>query len=130
MPVNNGSGLSTVHAMGVPYHMCNRVESKVSATISYPNTNSIQEVQLARCMSARYKADGFSRCVSCTRRWAGDTCRFQNIRVLMRDIANKTLVGTTFQPLEWKMEGPSLIYPDKWNIMLERQHIDRVMVCP
>ena len=38
------------------------------------------ELQFARCMSNRYKPDPFPRCVSCTRRWAGDTCRFQGIR--------------------------------------------------
>jgi hypothetical protein len=40
----------------------------------------VPELQFARCMSNRYKPDPFPRCVSCTRRWAGDTCRFQGIR--------------------------------------------------
>ena len=40
----------------------------------------VPELQFARCMSNRYRPDPFPRCVSCTRRWAGDTCRFQGIR--------------------------------------------------
>lgn len=40
----------------------------------------VPELQFARCMSNRYKPDPFPRCLSCTRRWAGDTCRFQGIR--------------------------------------------------
>jgi hypothetical protein len=45
-----------------------------------PPEKLVPELQFARCMSTRYKPDPFPRCVSCTRRWAGDTCRFQGIR--------------------------------------------------
>jgi hypothetical protein len=47
---------------------------------SFPSDKLSPELQSARCMSNRYKPDPFPRCVSCTRRWAGDTCRFQGIR--------------------------------------------------
>lgn len=92
-----------------------------------PSLQSSTELQYARCMSARHKADPFARCVSCTRRWAGDTCRFQNIRILVRDV-NKNLLGTTFQPLDAKVDNVPMQYPERWNILLERRHVDRVMV--
>lgn len=85
------------------------------------------ELQYARCMSARYRSDAFPRCVSCTRRWAGDTCRFQNIRTLLRD-ENKNLVAVGFQTLTSKSEGTEMIFPDKWNVELEKRHVDRIMV--
>ena len=43
------------------------------------------QFQFARCMSNRYRSEQFPRCVSCTRRWAGDTCRFQGIRFFLKD---------------------------------------------
>ena len=85
------------------------------------------ELQYARCMSARYRSDAFPRCVSCTRRWAGDTCRFQNIRTLLRD-ENKNLVAVGFQTLTSKSEGTEMIFPDKWNVELQKRHVDRIMV--
>ncbi|VDC04075.1 unnamed protein product [Peniophora sp. CBMAI 1063] len=53
------------------------------------------ELQLARCMSPRYRTSPYPRCVACTRRWAGDTCRFQGLRVFLRD-AQGTFRGVTF----------------------------------
>lgn len=47
-----------------------------------PRSQLVADIQTARCMSSRYKQDPFPRCVSCTRRWAGDTCRFQGIRYI------------------------------------------------
>ena len=95
---------------------------------SGPFVPKSMELQYARCMSARYKSDAFPRCVSCTRRWAGDTCRFQNIRLLGRD-ANKNLVTTSFQGIDAKVENVPMLYPDRWNVPLERRHVERTLVC-
>lgn len=86
----------------------------------------IQELQHARCMSNRYKTDPFPRCVSCTRRWAGDTCRFQNIRFLLRD-ENKSLIAVSFLEAT-RGENPKLVFPTQWNAELTMKHIERIMV--
>ncbi|KAJ7179562.1 hypothetical protein C8R46DRAFT_1074100 [Mycena filopes] len=77
-------------------------------------TNLAREPQTSRCMSSRYKNDNFPKCVSCTRRWQGDTCRFQNIRSFFRDSRGRQEDST-----QTVME-----YPLKWNTHLEKAHID------
>lgn len=84
------------------------------------------ELQYARCMSNRYKSDEFPRCVSCTRRWAGDTCRFQGIRFLVRN-EKRDLIALSFVESQ-KGDAPSMVMPTQWNIALEAQHLDRIMV--
>ncbi|EJD54118.1 Clavaminate synthase-like protein [Auricularia subglabra TFB-10046 SS5] len=77
-------------------------------------------------MSNRYKSDDFPRCLSCTRRWAGDTCRFQNVRLLLRDGAG-VLRAIDFleKPV---MNLPAMMYPDSWNKPLAPEYIHRVKV--
>ncbi|KDQ65025.1 hypothetical protein JAAARDRAFT_28691 [Jaapia argillacea MUCL 33604] len=82
------------------------------------------ELQFARCMSNRYKSEQFPRCVSCTRRWAGDTCRFQGIRFFLKD-ENRNMVGISFMQT-MKPDGPNMKFPDEWNVKLEPKHIRRV----
>ncbi|KAK7061321.1 Clavaminate synthase-like protein [Favolaschia claudopus] len=85
------------------------------------DTNLFCEEQTSRCMSTRYKSDEYPKCIACTRRWAGDTCRFQNLRSFYRD--NKgTLVGMSFLEKE-NGKIPNMEYPDKWNIPLGKNHI-------
>lgn len=85
------------------------------------------ELQLARCMSNRYKNDDFPRCVSCTRRWAGDTCRFQGIRFFLKDNTKK-IVGISFVENQ-KPDAPTLTFPAVWNVPLQKLHIRRTKVC-
>ncbi|KII96060.1 hypothetical protein PLICRDRAFT_35026 [Plicaturopsis crispa FD-325 SS-3] len=82
------------------------------------------ELQFARCMSNRYKSEMFPRCVSCTRRWAGDTCRFQGIRFFLKD-AQRNIVGISFVENQ-KPDAPNMIFPTSWNISLKPIHIRRV----
>lgn len=84
------------------------------------------ELQYARCMSNRYKTDAFPRCVSCTRRWAGDTCRFQGIRILLRD-ENKHLYAVSFID-STKSDNVKIVLPERWNVNLEERHVKRTMV--
>ena len=91
-----------------------------------PGTKPTPELQYARCMSNRYKTDAFPRCVSCTRRWAGDTCRFQGIRILLRD-EKKNLVAVSFME-STKSDASKMILPDAWNVDLEERHVKRTMV--
>lgn len=91
-----------------------------------PNRSLVPELQFARCMSNRYRSEQFPRCVSCTRRWAGDTCRFQGIRFFLKD-ENRNIVGISFIENQ-KADGPSMNFPVKWNVKLEASHIARVKV--
>ncbi|KAK7695546.1 hypothetical protein QCA50_000182 [Cerrena zonata] len=82
------------------------------------------ELQFARCMSNRYRSEEFPRCVSCTRRWAGDTCRFQGIRFFLKD-ENRNILGISFVESQ-KPDGPSMSFPLQWNIPLHESHMLRV----
>lgn len=79
------------------------------------------ELQFARCMSNRYRSEQFPRCVSCTRRWAGDTCRFQGIRFFLKD-QHRNIVGISFVESQ-KPDAPSMNFPTQWNISLKPEHI-------
>ncbi|TFK56251.1 Clavaminate synthase-like protein [Heliocybe sulcata] len=84
------------------------------------------ELQFARCMSNRYKQDSFPRCVSCTRRWAGDQCRFQGIRYFLKDDSpERKIIGISFVENQ-KPDLPTMKFPQKWNVDLSPQYILRV----
>ncbi|KAI0069112.1 Clavaminate synthase-like protein [Artomyces pyxidatus] len=82
------------------------------------------ELQFARCMSNRYKNENFPRCVSCTRRWAGDTCRFQGIRFFLKD-DKQNIVGVSFVENQ-KADAPSMHFPTRWNRPLDASHIREI----
>ncbi|TFK28635.1 Clavaminate synthase-like protein [Coprinopsis marcescibilis] len=82
-----------------------------------------KELQFARCMSNRYKNIDFPRCVSCTRRWAGDTCRFQNIRYFVRSTASKEVMGLAFSPDA--LPPTVLNFPTEWNVPLQQHHVEK-----
>ena len=87
----------------------------------------VPELQFARCMSARYRDEIFTRCVACTRRWAGDTCRFQGIRYIIRD-QRQQFVGISFNEHMELTETCKMEFPTKWNRQLDREHIQRLKV--
>ena len=89
----------------------------------------LPELQSARCMSNRYRTEEFPRCISCTRRWAGDMCRFQGIRYFMRD-ADKKLVGISFSESHSAAQIPKMAFPSPWNRKVEREHVRRLKVRP
>ncbi|KAJ7666546.1 hypothetical protein B0H17DRAFT_1089633 [Mycena rosella] len=104
----------------------NRNESPYQVvSAKFPNNENLRvEIQEARCMASRYRndlADDITRCISCIRRWAGDTCRFQFVRFLFRDCDQKVR-GFGFQERELDFL-PSMEYPDAWNIPLRDDHI-------
>lgn len=85
------------------------------------------ELQFARCMSNRHRSEDFPRCVSCTRRWAGDICRFQGIRFFLRD-EHRNILGISFVGSQ-KADSPLMSFPLQWNIPLHKSHMLRVKVC-
>lgn len=109
-----------------------------------PRSQLVADIQMARCMSSRYKMDAFPRCVSCTRRWAGDTCRFQGIRYVkppselffyipkyfcrffLRD-TDRRIGGVSFVDSQVE-ELPKMNFPDSWNISLDFDKINLLKV--
>ncbi|KIL67385.1 hypothetical protein M378DRAFT_102557 [Amanita muscaria Koide BX008] len=81
-------------------------------------------MQFARCMSNRYKEHNFPRCVACTRRWAGDTCRFQGIRFFLKDF-EETIVGISFVE-STTADGPTLHFPKQWNKPLKPEFVKKI----
>ncbi|KAJ7711539.1 Clavaminate synthase-like protein [Mycena olivaceomarginata] len=65
----------------------------------------------------------FPRCVSCTRRIVGDTCRFRNVRSFLHGGDGK-LAGFLFQEQK-QHTGTAMKYPTEWNVPLEKSHIDK-----
>ncbi len=87
----------------------------------------VAELQNTRCMAAKYKSDVVSRCLSCTRRWAGDTCRFLGVRWLMR--RNGVIEGVSFVKAPHPGAGREVTFPTEWNIPFTREHRQITMVC-
>ena len=85
----------------------------------------IPELQYARCMSNRYKGEQFSRCVSCTRRWAGDTCRFQGIRYLLRGPDKKVSCISFREHHPQSVDPPVMRFPSAWNRTFKKEHVNR-----
>ncbi|KAJ6510281.1 Clavaminate synthase-like protein [Mycena vitilis] len=92
------------------------VPVKLSATVCLA-----REDQVSRCMSNRYRNEDFPKCVSCIRRWAGDTCRFQNIRSFFRETEGN-VAGFGFRESQ-DGTGPTMQYPDAWNMPLKKSYI-------
>lgn len=62
--------------------------------------------------------------MSCTRRWAGDTCRFQGIRFFLKN-DKKQIVGISFVESQ-KPDAPTMNFPNKWNVTLDKPHTQRI----
>ncbi|KIJ94799.1 hypothetical protein K443DRAFT_349151 [Laccaria amethystina LaAM-08-1] len=84
----------------------------------------IPELQFACCMPNVDRLDAFPRCVSCTRRWAGDTCRFQGIRYFMHDADGK-LLGISFCESSSVSPPPTMEFLKKWNSKVGKEHARR-----
>ncbi|CAK5275825.1 unnamed protein product [Mycena citricolor] len=86
--------------------------------------NLTREPQTSRCMSNRFKSKGFPHCVSCTRRWVGDTCRFQNLRSFFYTSTGE-LAGFCFYE---RRDQPAvqMEYPSNWNAPLTKTHFQLI----
>jgi len=82
----------------------------------------IPELQSKRCSSNQYKLEAFPHCVACTRRQAGDTCRFQGIRYFMRDADGK-LLGISFNESHSVSPTLTMEFPKRWNRKVEMEHV-------
>ncbi|KIY45127.1 hypothetical protein FISHEDRAFT_49906 [Fistulina hepatica ATCC 64428] len=78
------------------------------------------ELQEARCMSNKYKQDEIPRCVSCTRRYQGDTCRFLGVRYFFKSASGK-FSGMGFRSTP--VTPLNVRFPQRWNVPLTTAHI-------
>ncbi|KAI0266379.1 hypothetical protein BC834DRAFT_969419 [Gloeopeniophorella convolvens] len=87
---------------------------------TYPGVRA--QVQEKFCLSSAYKDVKLSRCTSCSRRNGMDTCRFRDVRHIIRDPAGRSL-GVAFhsQPAETKGR---VVFPDAWNTEPCREQMD------
>lgn len=100
-----------------------------AADSSTNDANKLQpELQVARCMSNRYKSEDFPRCVACTRRWAGDTCRFQGIRFFLKN-EKRQIAGFSFMEKQ-KADFPNMKFPNEWNVPFTEEHLSVTKVGP
>ena len=97
-----------------------RVEWTYNGTLT---SDLVPELQQARCMSTRYKNEQFPKCISCTRRWAGDTCRFQNLRLWLRKKDSGKTHGISFTKCV-VVKQQEMQYPRKWNVELRSHHVN------
>ena len=86
------------------------------------------ELQTNRCIASRYRLEEISHCAACVRKAAGDACRFQDFRFLMRD-RNQKVVGTSFVESQGRAVSTE-VDPSvrEWNTALGLGHIDRIKV--
>jgi len=119
-----GSGPSTNDSRASATDRNSRAGNESSTGAANGNGPFHPELQFARCMSNRYKAESFPRCVSCTRRWAGDTCRFQGIRFFLKD-EKQNIVGVSFVENQ-KADSPSMKFPSRWNRPLDTVFIKEI----
>ncbi|KAF7301249.1 Clavaminate synthase-like protein [Mycena indigotica] len=112
------------------YRMVARAKSGHSEApfdiIEVPTTSNLRrEMQTSRCMSTRFKNKDIPRCISCTRRWAGDTCRFQHVRSIFWDDHGR-VQGFAFT--EQLSRKPAMVFPERWNKPLEMSHLKEAKI--
>ncbi|KAL1742882.1 hypothetical protein HDZ31DRAFT_83810 [Schizophyllum fasciatum] len=98
-----------------------RIVFENSAERGVPDEGLKVEMQVKRCMTGNAAGPGIPKCLSCTRRWAGDTCRFQGMRYFGKD-KNGKIITVAFK-------GPGdrtkLNYPEKWNVAPTEERLTR-----
>jgi len=84
------------------------------------------QLQEKFCLATAYKDAKLSRCTSCSRRNGMDTCRFRDIRFIIRDAAGvcrgigfKSKSATTFGRVD---------FPHSWNTELQKEHVNTIKV--
>ncbi|TRM68546.1 hypothetical protein BD626DRAFT_482072 [Schizophyllum amplum] len=97
-----------------------RVEGSLESNID--GDRYTVEIQVKRCMTSKSADQPVPKCLSCTRRWAGDTCRFQGIRYFFKDTEGK-IRGVGFKG---NSEPAKLDYPEKWNVPPTEENLTRV----
>jgi hypothetical protein len=78
------------------------------------------------CLATAYKDAKLSRCTSCSRRNGMDTCRFRDIRFIIRDTSGACRgIGFKSKPAE---TSGRVVFPESWNSDLMKVHVDIIKV--
>ncbi|KAL1749824.1 hypothetical protein FB107DRAFT_224897, partial [Schizophyllum commune] len=80
------------------------------------------EQQVGCCTTGKAAASGVPKCITCSRRLAGDTCRFQGIRWFGLD-QDENIVTVGFKDVG-TVSG--LLYPDRWNVIPTQENLMQV----
>lgn len=78
------------------------------------------------CLATAYKDAKLSRCTSCSRRNGMDTCRFRDIRYIIRDAAGISR-GIGFKSEPAQTLGRVRL-PHSWNEELRKEHVSTIKV--
>lgn len=84
------------------------------------------QMQEKFCLATAYKDAKLSKCTSCSRRNGMDTCRFRDIRYIIRDAAG-TCRGIGFESKPAKTLG-RIRFPHSWNSELRNEHVNTIKV--
>lgn len=84
------------------------------------------QMQEKFCLATAYKDAKLSRCTSCSRRNGMDTCRFRDIRYIIRDAAGACR-GVGFETKPAQTLG-RVKFPHLWNTELRKEHVDTIKV--
>ncbi|KAH9965306.1 hypothetical protein BC827DRAFT_1369232 [Russula dissimulans] len=76
------------------------------------------------CLATAYKDAKLSRCTSCSRRNGMDTCRFRDIRFIIRDAAG-VCRGIGFKTKPSQTLG-RVKFPHSWNTELRKEHVNTI----
>lgn len=76
------------------------------------------ELQEVRCSSLSVTQGDLVRCVSCTQKSAGDTCRFCGTRVLLLredDVGGRVVIGYWFRGTSTSIDEETFDFRDEWS---------------
>ncbi|KAF7776524.1 hypothetical protein Agabi119p4_4917 [Agaricus bisporus var. burnettii] len=82
------------------------------------------ESQSLPCSGDEYRFQQLNQCVSCAEHRTDDTCRFQNIRFLLKN-KQSDIVGISFAEGRFR-NAPKMKFPMRWNIPLMETHTKRM----
>jgi hypothetical protein len=86
----------------------------------------VLQMQEKFCLATAYKDAKLSRCTSCSRRNGMDTCRFRDIRFIIRD-ASGACCGIGFKSKPVGTSG-RVVFPELWNSDLRKEHVHIIKV--
>ena len=93
---------------------------------AYSQQGMLVQLQEKFCLATAYKDAKLSRCTSCSRRNGMDTCRFRDVRFILRDAAGacrgigfKSKSAATLERVD---------FPHSWNTDLRKEHLSTIKV--
>ncbi|KAI0300519.1 hypothetical protein B0F90DRAFT_1723573 [Multifurca ochricompacta] len=95
-----------------------------SPSSAYSEEGLSIQMQEKFCLATAYKDAKLSRCTSCSRRNGMDTCRFRDVRFILRDTAGACR-GIGFKSKTSQTLG-RVVFPVSWNSELRKVHVGTI----